>query len=652
VFAHPWEGADISAIRPYKFAFVSNSEQIANTVKAFEDARQERIEVRLASMEEALPVARACLEEGVDVVLGGGATGRLLREQLALPVVTIARRDIDVIRALMRARESSKRIGLTSFGGSASGLDLLERILGIEIRKLSFTTTPELVAGITRAVDDGFRCVVGGGICKAVAESVGGDGFVVVPGEQVIRQALEEARAIAAAHRRSSEESERLRVILHSVKVGVVGIDSVGMVNLINPVAAEMLRVDPKSALQGPLPDAVREAGLHKVLESGEPEVDQFRRVGGVDMVVSAMPVNVSEDTRAVVATFTRVSRIQDLDRKLKERLYAKGFVARYGIGDLKGNSEAMAGLRGKAVQYAATNAAILIQGETGTGKEILAQGIHAASSRGNKPFVAVNCSALPETLLESELFGYEEGAFTGAKRGGKQGLFELAGGGTLFLDELADISPSLQVRLLRAIEEKEIMRVGGDRIIPTDVRFITSTYKDLAQEARTGRFRADLYFRIATLKIHTVPLRKRVEDIPDLLQALFTRHGIAVECSPFPLSTAVLSRMRAHSWPGNVRELDSLVQRYAALVGMAREGGQTLLLEIMDELCREAMPSHGGAGSAKGLQGTVTIKEQIREYEQELIYEALKESGDNKAEAARLLGMSVNTLWRKLREQ
>lgn len=637
---------------PFLFAFVSNSEQIASTVKAFENPARERIEVRLASMEEALPVARGCLAEGVEVVLGGGATGRLLREQLKLPVVTIARRDMDVIRALMRARERSRKIGLTSFNGSASGVELMAEILGVDVRVLNFRTTPELVAGITRAIGDGYRCIVGGGICKTIAESVGGEGFVVVPGDRVIQQSLEEARVIAEAQRRARQEAERLRVILHSVKEGVVGIDSEGRIDLINPMAAEMLRLDSGRVLHKPMPEAVRCAGLHKVLESGEAEVDQFRRVGGLDMVVSSMPVNVSEDTRAVVATFTRVSRIQDLERKLKEKLYAKGFVARYSLDDLKGDSQGMARLREKALQYAGTDAAILIQGETGTGKEILAQGIHAASRRRDKPFVAVNCSALPETLLESELFGYEEGAFTGAKRGGKQGLFELAGGGTLFLDELADISPSLQVRLLRAIEEKEVMRVGGDRIIPTDVRIITSTYKDLAQEAVAGRFRSDLYFRIATLKLHTVPLRERVEDIPILLQSLLSRYYLPEGLSPLPLTPSVKARMENHSWPGNVRELDSLAQRYVALSTMAEGDTQALLMEIMEELGREAMPHCGDARPvSSSRREKENLKERMRAHEQQLIAEALERTGDNKAEAARLLGVSVNTLWRKLRE-
>ena len=637
--------------KPFRFAFVSNSAQIASTVKAFENPAREHIEIRLASMEDALPVAKDCLAAGVEVVLGGGATGRLLREKLKLPVVTIARRDMDVIRALMRARECSRRIGLTSFGGSTSGVDLMARILDVDVRLLEFRSTPELVAAITKAVQDGYHCIVGGGICKTIAETVGGEGFVVVPGERVIQQALEEARVIAGSQRRAKQEAERLRVILHSIKEGVVGIDSEGRIDLINPVAADMFHLEAETVLNKAMPQVVQVAGLRKVLESGEAEVDQFRRVGGVDMIVNSMPVNVSEDTRAVVATFTRVSRIQDLDRRLKEKLYAKGFVTRYTLDDYRGGCSSIARLREKAGQYATTEASILIEGETGTGKEILAQGIHRASRRSAGPFVAVNCSALPESLLESELFGYEEGAFTGAKRGGKQGLFELASGGTLFLDELADVSPMLQVRLLRAIEEKEVMRVGGDRIVPVDVRIIASSYKELAQAARQGNFRADLYFRIATLKLNTIPLRERIEDIPFLMESLLKRYDTPKSIFPLPISKTVLSRMAVHPWLGNIRELDSLIQRYLALARGSNFDGQKLLLEIMDDLSSETLL----VSSSDKFDGTCNVnenlKKRLKKHEMDIIQEILTLTNDNKTKAAKILGISVNSLWRKLRE-
>jgi propionate catabolism operon transcriptional regulator len=298
--------------------------------------------------------------------------------------------------------------------------------------------------------------------------------------------------------------------------------------------------------------------------------------------------------------------------------------------------------------KYAPTDETILIQGETGTGKEILAQSIHNLSRRKGKPFVAVNCSALPESLLESELFGYEEGAFTGARKGGKIGLFELANGGTIFLDEIADIPASLQVRLLRVLEEKELMRVGGDRIVPVDVRILSSTYKDLAREVQMGKFRIDLYFRLAVLTLHIPPLRERPEDIPGLAQELLDLYSQGRKT----ISAAMLQQLQGHHWIGNIRELDSLIKRYVILLDRAKTDDR-LLAGLLEDLRKshmglrdEGQPTF--ADNAPGY-GAKPLKVKLEEMEKDLIREALRECQFNKKRAAQKLGISVNTLWRKL---
>ena len=308
----------------------------------------------------------------------------------------------------------------------------------------------------------------------------------------------------------------------------------------------------------------LRGTGLLKVLKTGLPEIDIIRRVGDVDIVINTIPIVINGEILGVVATFKEAARIQNIDRKLKEKLYIKGFVTKYTIDHIKGESLIMKQLINRTRKYATTDATILIQGETGTGKEIFAQSMHNLSDRKEKPFVAINCSALPESLLESELFGYEEGAFTGAKKGGKIGLFEMASGGTIFLDEIADIPLSLQVRLLRVLEEKEVMRIGGDRIVSVDVRIISSTYKDLREEVNLGKFRADLYFRLAVLKLDIPPLRKRPEDIPFIVQEILYKYGRGTK----RISDKMVDRMKGYNWPGNIRELDSLIKRYVVLLG------------------------------------------------------------------------------------
>jgi propionate catabolism operon transcriptional regulator len=315
--------------------------------------------------------------------------------------------------------------------------------------------------------------------------------------------------------------------------------------------------------------------------------------------------------------------------------------------------------LLGKAKKYAMTDAAILIQGETGTGKGLLSESIHNLSSRKHEPFVAVNCAALPDSLLESELFGYEEGAFTGAKKGGKIGLFELANKGTLFLDEMAAISNSIQSRLVKVIEEKEIMRVGGDRYVPVDIRIISACNKDLRREAISGKFRADLYFRIAVLNLNTQPLRDRFEDVFYIMEDLLTKYGK----KPKALSAKMIKTMESYSWPGNIRELRSFIESYLILLGESTCNSH-LFLSLFDEKlgCGEDQTTalSGVVENACELENNLftsigeaikdgSLKEVLGKYEIFVINETLRGCRFNKKETAKRLGISVNTLWRKL---
>jgi propionate catabolism operon transcriptional regulator len=599
-------------------------------------------------MEEALPIAQKFLAEGVEVILGGGGTGSLLLHTMGQPVVKIARTHLDILRALIKAKDYGSDIALTSFASPTYGVEVFEELLSIKIKQIIFKTTEELIRGITEAIKEGISCVVGGSICRKIVNSLGGRGVFVIPSKEVVLQALREARAIAASRRKEKEDMEQLRTILETIEVGVIVIDNEGKIKLFNQMASDIFGLELPEAIGYPLPEVVKGTGLLNVLKTGEPEIDQIRRVGNIDIVINSLPIKIDGRTKGCVATFKAAVRIQNIDRRLREKLYAKGFVARYTIDRIKSQSSRMAQLLNKAKKYAQTAETILIQGETGTGKEILAQSIHNLSSRKDKPFVAVNCSALPESLLESELFGYEEGAFTGARKGGKIGLFELANEGTIFLDEIADIPFGLQVRLLRVLEEKELMRVGGDRIVSMDLRIISSTYKDLSEVVRAGKFRMDLYFRLAVLTLNIPPLRERPEDIPGLVQELLHFHGKGAKS----ISSEMLGLMQRYYWPGNVRELDSLIKRYVILLDKAKSN-DTLLAELLQDLQKhhvvlrtEEAPIFLGEALRNAVK---PLKAQLEELEKRIIRETLTECQFNKKNAAKRLGISVNTLWRKL---
>ena len=318
---------------------------------------------------------------------------------------------------------------------------------------------------------------------------------------------------------------------------------------------------------------------------------------------------------------------------------------ARHGLHDLRGESEAMEALRQSVVLYARSPATVLIQGETGSGKELVAQAIHRESPRSlgaNRPFIAINCGAIAESLLESELFGHEDGAFTGARRGGHAGLFEAANHGTLFLDEIGEMPLALQTRLLRVLEEREVVRVGGTRPIAIHVRIISATHCDLEQRIREGRFRADLFYRLAVLRLHLPALRERAGDIPGLAEWSLKNALAALGARPHPNLHAEIQAcaplLRRYDWPGNVRELRNLAERLALF--LAAEPLQALtpafVLGVAPELAN-------GASTAAPLPAPPPVPSESAS-------EVLARFGGRRDAAAHYLGISRTTLWRRLR--
>lgn len=290
-----------------------------------------------------------------------------------------------------------------------------------------------------------------------------------------------------------------------------------------------------------------------------------------------------------------------------------------------------------RAARAAGSHANILLLGETGTGKELFARAIHAASDRSHGPFIAVNCGAIPEGLFESELFGYEEGAFTGARRGGKPGIIELARGGTLFLDEVGDLPLQVQGKLLRALEQKEVLRIGAKAPVHADFRLITATHKDLQELVDRGLFRSDLFYRINVVPIRIPPLRERAEDIPLLIQHFMMRHSWERR-TPLSLTDEALRALMTYPWPGNVRELENLVEYFVVMAKGSRIG----LKDLPSIYLRQ--------GSTSKLQGGVIPLKELERMAVEQALELYGRSGEGKRAAARALGIDVSTLYRKIK--
>lgn len=370
---------------------------------------------------------------------------------------------------------------------------------------------------------------------------------------------------------------EQTELILDIVHEGVIALDREGRVTLFNRMAERILKVQGWKALGQHLEHICPELAV-SCGTGGDPVVDTLCRVGQQDLVVNRVPLIKTRVAVGAVITFKAATEIEELEDKLRRELKRKGYVARYTFEDIVFEGEAIRKVITTARKLTRGDSSILIQGESGTGKELFAQALHNASQRKGYPFVAVNCAALPHTLLESELFGYEEGAFTGAKRGGKAGLFEQAHRGTIFLDEIGDLPLELQARLLRVLQEKVVMRVGGSRVIPVDVRVIAATNRELERLVEEGAFRADLYYRLNVLPLKIPPLRQRKDDIPGLVRHFLHRLGYKHD-----LPADILEVFTSYHWPGNVRELENCIEY------MVNISDGKLLLENLPDSIRRA---------------------------------------------------------------
>ncbi len=377
--------------------------------------------------------------------------------------------------------------------------------------------------------------------------------------EKYIKKIIQMTKKIAQFSSEKSALNQQLMTVINNINDAIVVTDEKGNIHLMNDNMENLLKVSKKRALHQNIRFYLQDKCLLHFIFEEVTEKSKILNYKQQDFVVERFWF---EETNLIVITFKNPHETLEIERKLKRELINKGYVAKYHFPNIIGESRLIKEAKEIANKLARVDYTILIEGESGTGKELFASAIHNASARREGPFLGVNFSALSEELVESELFGYEEGAFTGAKKGGKIGLFEQANGGTIFLDEIGDISHKIQTRLLRVLQEKEIMRVGGSRIIPIDVRIIAATNKNLLEMIEIEKFRDDLYHRLKTLYLHLPPLRMRKEDLELLIQFFLKQEGRA----GLVVTDEVIHQLKEYNWYGNVRELKNIINYMVAV--------------------------------------------------------------------------------------
>jgi len=596
------------------------------------------VEIYEGGMEMSRQVIEKLTGPEIDVFISRGGTADFLATTYDIPVISINTGIYDIMESCEEARKNEKNIAITSFGKPFTGMKLLEKAMNITITEIVFKNLIDLQQRIEALAEEGGYCVVGGGQSVQVARQLGLPSVFLRASRDTIRDALLRAVEVAELRREEKRKSYRLKAILDSAYDGIIAIDSCGRIEIFNKTAEQMLGMEADKVIGMPVNEAVPGTRLNEVLENGKFEIGEFQNVGNVRIVTNRVPVKNDAEIMGAVATFQDVSRVIQVEQRLRREMTKTQFKAKYKLEDIIGNSPAITDIKTMARSFANSSFTVLIYGPSGSGKEMFAQGIHNASKRVLKPFVAINCAALPPTLLESELFGYDEGAFTGAKRKGKLGLFELAHTGTVFLDEIDALPIDLQGRLLRVIQEKEVLRVGGETVIPVNIRIIAATNKSPYELVANNKMREDLFYRLNVLYLELPRLIDHKDDIP-----LLCRHFLTTE--KYEQISGVLNEMmpiiKQYSWPGNIRELQNFCQR----LSFYQEN--FLLGKDAEALVLQIAPYMLANRSQNMDDGELTIR--VQAYEAEIIKQAVKEAGSIR-KAANKLGISKSALARKLK--
>nr|WP_245203538.1 sigma 54-interacting transcriptional regulator [Ammoniphilus resinae] len=580
------------------------------------------------------------LKLDADVLLSRGITAQLLKETQFIPVVDIPVQGIDLIRCLYdcKIRFGKKKVAVIGSLNMIYGVEELSDIVGLPIQSYIMNDNEESEQLVDQAVDDGCEVILSGVKTCGYAHSRGLANLLIRTGKESFCQALSEAKRLALVSRREQEKAKRYQTILDHAYEGVIAIDGKGRVTVFNTAAQQTLSIPEPLLIGRSVYDVLPQGKLRAILLNTEDYHEHIITYQAIQLAIKKVAIFLKGKKVGNMVTFQDVTGIQAMERKIRKKIYLRGHIAKHTFDDILHVSRKIGETIETAKRYGEVDSNILIIGETGTGKEMFAQSIHNHSNRKYGPFVAINCAALPENLLESELFGYVEGAFTGAMKGGKQGFFELAHGGTIFLDEIGEISPTLQSRLLRVLQEREIMRIGDDKVIPVDVRVLSATNKDLFQMVKKGDFREDLYYRLDILRLTLPPLRERREDIPLLVDAFI--HEKMAGQAEVTITDAAKRKLTAHNWEGNIRHLKNFCERLVVL-----SNGRTIDLIDVEKWIGPHIQEGDIPIKSEGALARANYSERER------IVHVLRKSHFNKGKAANELGISRTTLWRKIRE-
>lgn len=589
------------------------------------------IDVAILDFKNIFGQARNMIKGGAQVLIASGGTYQELAPVIReIPVLRLYISTYDIMYTLEQARQY-KRIYLLLNASIIFESSMCPPELRNKIEIHTYKDRPDLKHLVNSLEIGPDMAIVGTAILPRIT-NIPLPIFTIMPSNPTIFSLYQYARDLALFNKRERQQLSLFSSVLSQVEEGIIIYDAEGIISHINKQARQFLKVrEDTPAMETIFPGQKREDDSYTFSNT-------IIEKPPYTLILNSSPFPIDKQTRYILS-IRDVTQLQKIEKTVRYKLSKTGLTAAHHFDDILTADTKMKALKATAETMAAYDAPVLIQGESGTGKELFAQSIHNASPRRSGPFVAVNCAALPPELLESELFGYESGAFTGARKEGKAGLFELAHGGTIFLDEINSMSPAIQSKLLRVLETKQVMRIGSDYVIPLDIRIISASNTDIIEKINDGSFRKDLYFRLNTLTLTLPSLDERPADILYLFLHFlseFAGHAVKKSALPEPLQQA----LQDHHWWGNIREIRSTALRYY-IYGKTDSPSYAYLFDQQNQKKR--------AHLIDSRTFKLDMKKAQRTFQQ-LVINDLLEQGYTKTEVASMLNITRQTLFNHLK--
>lgn len=608
------------------------------------------IEVVTVTLDNYIEKAEYYKRMNKEIIIARGTVADNIRNNVDIHVINIEIQFEDILERLCKPTNNKKKIGIAIPDVKFTNLAIaIGNLLGLDLQSYLTTNVPcvndnstvEFLFNefIKKLKMDEVEVLIGlsyGHRDKIITEMLGIDFKPIDSDKEAIIGAVKKAIDIYIMTTKERTEKEKFKTVINHSTEGIMAIDQNGIITIFNNICEKYFNMNASDVLDKNVNEIFPE---FKMLEAVQTQcaINKIVSLNDVQLICDYIPIKVESLSCGVVVNFRKINEVRKAENEIRIYSAEKSFNAKNSFDNLIGKSKAMKEIIRLGKVYSEVASTILITGESGTGKEVLAQAIHNNSPRKNYPFIPINCAALPPNLLESELFGYADGAFTGARKGGKQGLFELAHNGTIFLDEIGDMDLSIQVKILRVIQERQILRIGDNKMIPINVRIISATNKNLYEEVKKNNFRLDLYYRLNVLELNLCPLKDRKEDLADLIDEILYQLNSELNFKVTGIDSETFKYFLNYNWPGNIRELRNILERLVVLT----RNGIIKFQNVKDILTRFTLKSEEDYNEYDYTK--------LEDVERSLILKIYKKEGFNKQRTANELGISRNTLKRKL---